>query len=245
MVNDDLLPLFDHCTKMSGSVDNVLRLDKLSLIDTDKDTDSRAYNANSQNEAQDNKFGELIRRLTSDRTNYVHDYTSLDPLKFAIGKSIFIKNSHIMTLYAPIQQFQMPNFQSTVAILDRGLAFPPIQALSGWGHKSDKDLSRISGRLWTEEVFLVSDYVGHVLQPDTGRDQGRSGWLNVSHANSSIPLRYHTRFRNEWGANKDSATLKNYTAMQRSEEVRKPDRSIRNSTIGHVQQLRTALWGRI
>lgn len=115
-------------------------------------------------------FQALVQRLTYERIDYVHDYPQIDSLKFSIGESLFIKDSPIVTLYAPIWQSPVPKTWSTVAILYRGPFLKPLHALSGWGHQCKPESAHISGRLWTEEVYLVSDYVGHILEPDDERD---------------------------------------------------------------------------
>jgi hypothetical protein len=145
-------------------------------------------------------FRSMIERHTCESIDYVLETSKLDSFKFSIGESLYLKRSPVMTLYAPIRQFDLRQSWSTVAVLDRGPLFPPLYAVSGWGHKDD--LSRISGQLWTEQVFLVADYVGHNLAPNEERDQGRPGWFHASHAEKqaiAFLLRRHTAFKDEWG----------------------------------------------
>jgi len=202
-----------------------VKFDNLSVNDYSERAGEISHGTGSESESSPgDSFRKLIERLTCGRIDYVHDYPQLDSVKFAIGESLFIKNSPILTLYAPILQFPGPKAWSTVAILDRGPSFSPLQAVSGWGHKDDSGLSRISGRLWTEQVFLVSEYVGHALAPDDARDQGRPGWFNASHAEKQVLaflLRYHTTFKDEWGRNGWNIIRKSSNALQALAESKK------------------------
>lgn len=153
-----------------------VKFDNLWVNDHSKEASEIGHCTGSESKSTpEDSFRKLIERLTCGRIDYVHDYPQLDSVKFAIGESLFVKDSPIFTLYAPILQFPVPKAWSTVAILDRGPSYSPLQAVSGWGHKDDSGLSRISGRLWTEQVFLVSEYVGHALAPEVALDQGRPG----------------------------------------------------------------------
>ena len=145
-------------------------------------------------------FRSLVERHICGSMGYVHTTSKLDSFKFSIGESLYLRESPVMTLYAPIQQIALRQPWSTVVVLDRGPFLAPLHAVSGWGHKDDP--SCISGQLWTEQVFLVADYVGHNLTPDGKRDQGRPGWFNASHAEKqalAFLLRHHTRFKDIWG----------------------------------------------
>ena len=160
----------------------------------------------------------LISRLANHPTEGLHNTSKLG-LIFMLSEGIYDKESPTLTLYAPIQRFRIRSKWSTVAILDRGTSLPVVQAMSGWGHDNEDDLSRISGRLWTEQVFLVADHIEHAFTPNRSRDQGRPGWFHASHAEKqavAYVLRYHTSFKNEWGGSVAKKHTSSITAVARS-----------------------------
>lgn len=139
-----------------------------------------AYNADRQRKAivrllQDQPAPSQIPLSTAD---------SIDPdyHHFSFHKS---PQTSSIELSAPTRSFTVPRKTQTTARLDRGLPFPPIDAMSGWGHYGE-GLIMISGRNWTEEVFRICRLVGHQLTARSGCDQGRTGWFSACHAEKQL-----------------------------------------------------------
>ncbi|OQD78794.1 hypothetical protein PENANT_c080G08542 [Penicillium antarcticum] len=90
-----------------------------------------------------------------------------------------------VTLYGPIQQLPLSNPWKTIALLERGIPFPSIAAMSGWGH-SQWPSTRVSGKDWTERVLKLAAIVGHTLAVDASRDHGIRGQHYASHAEKQL-----------------------------------------------------------
>ena len=93
-------------------------------------------------------------------------------------------NSEIV-LTGPVATFPVPRMTKTIARLDRVPPFPPVDAMSGWNHHDEQNVT-ISGKHWTEEVFVLCESVGHILRPDLRKDQGRQGWWHACHAEKQL-----------------------------------------------------------
>lgn len=89
-----------------------------------------------------------------------------------------------LVLYGPIAEYPISTSYKTVAHLVRGGSFPSIGAMSGWSHSSVHAL-RVNGRQWTDDVFYISEVVGHVL-PSDSKDQGKVGQYNACHAEKQL-----------------------------------------------------------
>lgn len=88
-----------------------------------------------------------------------------------------------------------------------------VQATSGWSDKEDNTTSCISGRLWTEEVFVAPDLIGFTLTPDVCNHHGLPGWFNASRAEKravAYTLWYHTSFKDECPKNYREELYKEY-----------------------------------
>ncbi|KAJ5640755.1 hypothetical protein N7528_000380 [Penicillium herquei] len=90
-----------------------------------------------------------------------------------------------VTLYGPIQQYPISTQWKTVALLERGIPFPSMAAMSGWGH-SQWPSTRVSGKDWTEMVLKLAAIVGHTLAVDASKDHGISGQYHASHAEKQL-----------------------------------------------------------
>ena len=123
----------------------------------------------------------LSSLINTEQRHWLHERPNLGLIRFTLSESVFIRGSPVLTVYAPIRQFPIRRASRTASMLYRGSSFPVVQALSGWSHKEDKFTSCISGRLWTEQVFVAADLIGFTLTPDVN-DHGRPGWFNASHA---------------------------------------------------------------
>jgi hypothetical protein len=87
-------------------------------------------------------------------------------------------------LIAPIAEFHVRNEWKTVASLQRSSNFPSVAAISGWGHGETK--VTVSGKEWTAEGMRISSTVGHQLQMEERRDQGKEGQYFASHAEKQL-----------------------------------------------------------
>jgi hypothetical protein len=87
-------------------------------------------------------------------------------------------------LVAPIAEFPIPNETKTVSTLHRHGEFPLVAAMSGWRHGQVK--ITVAGRDWTDEVFKVSNLVGHQLRIDAQRDRGIPGQFCACHAEKQL-----------------------------------------------------------
>jgi hypothetical protein len=90
-----------------------------------------------------------------------------------------------ITLVAPVADFPVPYQSKTIARLERGSPFPAVDAMSGWGHEG-KELITVAGNVWTEEVFRISKAVGHTLNEDSQKDQGRPELFQACHAEKQL-----------------------------------------------------------
>jgi hypothetical protein len=82
------------------------------------------------------------------------------------------------------------DFSHSISIEDycssrTGSPFPTVDAMSGWGHKGE-ELITVAGNVWTEEVFRISKAVGHTLNEDSQKDQGRPGLFQACHAEKQL-----------------------------------------------------------
>ncbi|KAJ5392568.1 hypothetical protein N7509_008058 [Penicillium cosmopolitanum] len=89
-----------------------------------------------------------------------------------------------LVLCGPIEQYPITKSWKTVAHLERGGKFPSIGAMSGWSHCSAQSL-RVDGRQWTDEVFYISEKVGHYLTPSSW-DHEKAGQFNACHAEKQL-----------------------------------------------------------
>ena len=87
-------------------------------------------------------------------------------------------------LIAPIAEFHVLNEWKTIASLQRPSNFPSISAMSGWGH--GETTVTVSGKEWTAEVMRISSNVGHQLQREGRKDQGKEGQHFASHAEKQL-----------------------------------------------------------
>jgi hypothetical protein len=87
-------------------------------------------------------------------------------------------------LIAPVQEFHVRNEWKTIASLQRPSGFASIAAMSGWSHGQTK--VTVSGKEWTAEVMKISSTVGHQLQKEGRRDQGKEGQYFASHAEKQL-----------------------------------------------------------
>ncbi|KAJ5789120.1 uncharacterized protein N7518_006131 [Penicillium psychrosexuale] len=90
-----------------------------------------------------------------------------------------------VTLYGPIRQYPISTSYKTIALLERGIAFPSIAAMSGWGH-SQWPSTRVSGKDWTDRVLKLATIVGHTLAVDARKDHGIQGQFFASHAEKQL-----------------------------------------------------------
>lgn len=88
-------------------------------------------------------------------------------------------------LRGPIEKYPVTSSWKTVARLERGGKFPSVSAMSGWSHTSVQSL-RVNGQQWTDDVFYVSQVVGHLLPPDAAKDRGKKGRYNACHAEKQL-----------------------------------------------------------
>ncbi|KAJ5748901.1 uncharacterized protein N7511_010597 [Penicillium nucicola] len=89
-----------------------------------------------------------------------------------------------LVLYGPIEKYPISRSWKTVARLERGGKYPSVGAMSGWSHSFIQSL-RVDGRQWTDDVFYISEVVGHLL-PFDNHDQGRDGQYNACHAEKQL-----------------------------------------------------------
>ena len=90
-----------------------------------------------------------------------------------------------VTLYGPIRQYPISTSYKTIALLERGIPFPSIAAMSGWGH-SQWPSTRVSGKDWTDRVLKLATIVGHTLAVDARKDHGIQGQFFASHAEKQL-----------------------------------------------------------
>lgn len=161
----------------------------------------------------------LSSLINAEQRHWLHERPNLELIRFIFSESIFIRGLSILTVYAPIRQFPIRRASRNVSILYRGSFFPVVQALSDWSHKEDKFTSYISGRLWTEQVFVVADLIEFTLISDVNNDHGRSEWFNVFNAEKqtvAYTLWYYTSFKNEWTKSITKNLIKDTTTTIRS-----------------------------
>ena len=89
-----------------------------------------------------------------------------------------------LILRGPIEEYPISSSSKTVARLERGGKFPSIGAMSGWSHSPLQSL-RVDGRQWTDDVFYISEAVGHVLASH-GYDRDKNGQYNACHAEKQL-----------------------------------------------------------
>ncbi|KAK5219276.1 hypothetical protein LTR47_011579, partial [Exophiala xenobiotica] len=160
----------------------------------------------------------LSNLINAEQRHWLHERPNLGLIGFTLSESVFIRDSPILTVYAPIRRFPVRRASRTASTLYRGSSLPVVQALSGWSHKEDKFTSCISGRLWTAQVFVAADLIGFTLTPDVNNDHGRPGWFIASHAEKqavAYTLWYHTSFKNEWAKSITKSLVKGTTATTR------------------------------
>ena len=104
-----------------------------------------------------------------------------------------------IVLSAPIATFPVPSLTKTIARLVRGSPFPPVDAMSGWTHYDEQNVT-ISGKNWTDEVFIICESIGYILAPVSERDQGRPGRWQACHAEKQLVaffVAYHVFLKDE------------------------------------------------
>ncbi|OKO98094.1 hypothetical protein PENSUB_9530 [Penicillium subrubescens] len=109
------------------------------------------------------------------------------PPTLIMSQSYSFKHSPMqdsLVLYGPIEEYPIIRRRQTVARLERGGKFPSVGAMSGWSHPSVQSL-RVDGRQWTDDVFYISEVVGHIF-PRDNYDQGRDGQYNACHAEKQL-----------------------------------------------------------
>ncbi|KAB5582967.1 DYW family of nucleic acid deaminases-domain-containing protein [Coniochaeta sp. 2T2.1] len=85
-----------------------------------------------------------------------------------------------------VAHFDVPNVWKTVGVLCRGSDFPPVAAMSGWGHHEDPASNiQVAGEEWTDAVRQICSYIGHNLTPHMC-DQGQTGRYNACHAEKQL-----------------------------------------------------------
>lgn len=57
--------------------------------------------------------------------------------------------------------------------------------MSGWAHHDEQNVT-ISGKRWTDEVFVICESIGHILAPVSEMDQGRPGRWHACHAEKQL-----------------------------------------------------------
>lgn len=90
-----------------------------------------------------------------------------------------------VTVHGLIQHYPLSQPWKTIALLERGIPFPSIAAMSGWGHLQ-WPLTRLSGKDWTEKVLKLAAIVGHTLTVDASKDHGIPGQHFASHAEKQL-----------------------------------------------------------
>ncbi|CAH0055803.1 unnamed protein product [Clonostachys solani] len=129
-------------------------------------------------------FRELNREAMHEE--YEHQTPFLGPHSFCFT-SIF-DGGNVISILA---NFDVPNKRKTVGILFRSTivsksAFPPVAAMSGWGHAENSNLDlRIAGKTWTNEVFQLCRLIGHNL-PTGGHDLGIPEQFYACHAEKQL-----------------------------------------------------------
>lgn len=125
----------------------------------------------------------LQNRPTSSRIP-LRTATSIDPdySQFSFHQS---PQTSSIELSASIKSFTISRQSKIIARLDRGLPFPSIDAMSGWGHDEEK-LTTVSGADWTEEVFRICRLVKHQLPASPDIDQRYPGKFFASHAEKQL-----------------------------------------------------------
>lgn len=87
--------------------------------------------------------------------------------------------------HGPVRQHLISRSFKTIAVLERGSPFPPVVAMSGWGH-SQCSSTRVSGRNYTGKVFRLAEIVGHDLAVSDSKDHGIRGQHYASHAEKQL-----------------------------------------------------------
>ena len=104
-----------------------------------------------------------------------------------------------IVLSAPVATFPVRSLAKTIAQLVRGSPFPPVDAMSGWAHYDEQNTT-ISGKNWTNEVFVICESIGHILAPVPEIDQGRPGRWHACHAEKQLVaffVAYHVFLKDE------------------------------------------------
>ncbi|CAG7949482.1 unnamed protein product [Penicillium salamii] len=128
---------------------------------------------------------EIVRLLGGENRKSVIAFGR--PPTLSLSKSYSFKPSPMqdsIALYGPIETYPISRKWKTVARLDRGGDFPSVGAMSGWSHCSVQSL-RVDGRQWTDDIFYISEVVGHPL-PSNSKDQGKNGQYNACHAEKQL-----------------------------------------------------------
>ncbi len=157
--------------RVGGSFGTSHRCEPVSKEDTfNRDTDRR----------------EIVRLLVDNddkrKTVYGAPPTASDYKDYSFRRSL---NDQSIVLRGPVANYPVTSDWKTVARLERGGQFPEVPAMSGWGHPEWPSV-RVSGRDWTDEVIHIAAVVGHILAPDSGRDQGSPGQFHASHAEKQL-----------------------------------------------------------
>ncbi|KAL1903522.1 hypothetical protein Sste5346_000150 [Sporothrix stenoceras] len=85
--------------------------------------------------------------------------------------------------------YNVPDWNKTVARLDRGMLFPVVSAASGW--RTDFAVEHIlDNRLWRDHVFELCQLIGYALPEDDYDEPRWPGSFNASHAEKKLMAYY-------------------------------------------------------
>jgi hypothetical protein len=99
--------------------------------------------------------------------------------------------------------------------------------MSGWGHKGE-ELITVAGNVWTEEVFRIAKAVGHTLNEDSRKDQGRPGLSQACHVEKQLIIYFiskHVFLPKEVGYVVDQEIRRIHQAIRYSQYSNRPQLS--------------------
>jgi hypothetical protein len=89
-----------------------------------------------------------------------------------------------------VKEFPVSRMTKTIACLmfpSTGKnKFPPIDAMSGWGHDSEEDQVVINSRSWTSNVMKLANYLDYHLPENVKKDHGSRGQHYACHAEKQL-----------------------------------------------------------
>ncbi|KAF8866175.1 hypothetical protein BDZ45DRAFT_795822 [Acephala macrosclerotiorum] len=140
---------------------------------------------NKKERYEDADRREIVRLLVRNKVKEVAVYcstpTASDFREYSFRRSL---NNLSIVFRGPVVKYPVNRQRKTVAQLERGSPFLPIAATSRWSHGKWGSI-RVSGMVWTDEVFRIAAVVGHQLDPHE-YDRGAPSRWSACHAEKQL-----------------------------------------------------------